>query len=179
MTLESVYANMTKSLPNLSTAHTENVNLWCLWQEWCGAARQCNECVTGRKKKLPFFLIAHKYVLNLHCVNSSPAKIPTTRKSPWELSTQCRHFIYTEYTSGVTSASCVICSDGINSVICTIHIVNRSPPMENIWIEFFGGWIFTSSESHLLQQKMEEIQKCFRCFTASFTSSKIASLHIQ
>lgn len=84
--------------------------------------------------------MTHKCALNLCCVNSFFSQnAHNTRKSPWELSTQCRHFIYTEHTSGVISASRLICSGGINSFVCTVHSASRRLPMRNTWILFRAG----------------------------------------
>lgn len=127
------------------------------------------------------YLMTHKYILNLCCVNSFFSRnAHNTRKSPWELSTQCRHFIYTEYTSGVISASCLICSCGINSFMCAVHIGNRPLPMKNTWILFQGGFSLLILKARVAFVETEdgkdtEMPQMFY----GFTSSKIASLHIQ
>lgn len=68
-------------------------------------------------------LIAHKQAQNLCSVNSFPAERATTEESPPE---NCRHFIHTHNTSGVTSGSR---NSGINSFMCGVYTVTNEKHM--------------------------------------------------
>lgn len=135
--------------------------------EMIWSSYNCNEYMTGKN-------ITHKYVLNLCCVNSfSSRNTHNTRKSPWELSTQCRHFIYAQYTSGVTSA--LFLTVGLTRSCAQFILWTDHCQWETHEYSFrvrFSLLILKSLNCICCNRRWDEIQKRFRCFTASFTSSK-------
>lgn len=162
--------NTTKSLKTENHTY-QNVNLWCLRQKCSGAA------VWLANIYIYFIWITHKYVLNLYCVNCSPTKIPTTQEN---LPENCLPSVDTSSTQNMRVASPVplalFAATGLTHSWSS-HRCQWKTCEFSFRLHFC--FEYSKSEWHWLKQKMEEIQKCFRCFTASLTSSKIASLHLQ
>lgn len=122
------------------------------------------------------YLMTLKYVLNLFCVNSIFARMPTTQENHPENCLPNVDTSSTEYTSGVISASCTMCSGGINSFMYTVsacyeptaankkHMNGFSPLILKVWMPF----VATENGKDTNPQMFY-----------SFSSSKRASFHIQ
>lgn len=122
------------------------------------------------------YLMTLKYVLNLFCVNSIFTRMPTTQENHPENCLPNVDSSSTEYTSGVISASCTMCCGGINSFMYTVracyeptaankkHMNGFSPLILKVWMAF----VATENGKDTNPQMFY-----------SFSSSKLASFHIQ
>lgn len=122
------------------------------------------------------YLMTLKYVLNLFCVNSIFARMPTTQENHPENCLPNVDTSSTEYTSGVISASCAMCSGGINSFMYTVSARYKPTAANEKHMSGFSLLILKVWMAFVVTEDGKDTNP--QMFY-SFTSSKLASFHIQ